>query len=122
MATHHPRPRILCPIALTHQPCPDAPSSPELRNLFKQIIMHIEEEGETWRKLINLQPSRKRRLNIRQPIRNRKGQLLHSRRPSLADMIATNTNGIPARHVTRPKLDRVYHQTHRRLWWKEKLL
>ena len=83
--------------------------------------MHVEEEGQARRKLIDLQSTFKGRFHIGQPIGKREGQFLHSSSTSLANMIATDTDGIPLRHIARTELDCIHHQPHRWLRREKKL-
>src|SRR5947207_13302066 len=83
--------------------------------------MDIEEEGETRCELIDLQTASERCLDVCQPIGDSKCQFLYSRCPGLTDVIATDTDRVPAWHITCTELDRIYDQTHRRFWRKEKL-
>ena len=60
-------------------------------------------------------------IDIGQTVGQRKGQLLHSSRARLADMVAADADGVPARHVARAELDGIRHQAHRWFWREEKL-
>ena len=72
--------------------------------------MHIKEEGQARRKFIDLEPAFKSCFDIGQTIGKRKGQLLHSRSPSLAYMVAANTDRVPQRHLPSAELDHVSHE------------
>ena len=122
MATHHPRARIFGPIAFAHKFSPQTPTGAELGNLLKEVIMHIKEEGQARRKFIDLEPAFKSCFDIGQTIGKRKGQLLHSRSPSLAYMVAANTDRVPPGHIARAELDCIDHQAHRWLRREKKLL
>ncbi len=73
MAAHQPGARILSPIAFAHQFGPQTPTSAKLGNLLKEVVMHVEEEGQARRKLIDLQSTFKGRFHIGQPIGKREG-------------------------------------------------
>src|SRR5260370_42301729 len=116
MATHHPGTRVFGSITLTHQSGPQSPSCTKFSNFLKEVIMHIEEEREAWGKFIDLQATYQCSIYIGQTISDGKGQFLHSGRSGLANMVAADTDGIPARHMARPELNSIYYQTHGRLW------
>jgi hypothetical protein len=59
-----------------HQPRPEPSSSPELRDLFKKIIMSIEEEAEPWCEVINRKPCLYRCVNVCDSVRYGEGNLL----------------------------------------------
>ena len=83
--------------------------------------MHIEEEGQSRRKLVDLQAAFERSIYIGQSIGNSEGQFLNGGSSRLANMVATDADGIPTRHMARAKLDGIRHQAHGRLRWEKKL-
>src|SRR5206468_8612555 len=109
------------PVAFAHQFGPQAATSSELGNLFKEVVMHVEEEGQTRGKLIDLEAAFERGIDIGQPIGDGEGKLLHGGSSCLADMVAANANGVPFWHIARAKLDGIDDQTHRWLRREEKL-
>src|SRR5690349_21254425 len=83
--------------------------------------MDIEEEGEARRKLIDRESTLEGSFDIVQPICQRKGEFLHSSSSGLANVIAADADGVPARHKACAKFDSIGYQTHRRFRWEEKL-
>src|SRR5438105_9624225 len=83
--------------------------------------MDIEEEGQARCKLVDLQAALECSVYIGQPVGNSEGQFLDSGGSRLANMVATDADGIPARHMACAKLDGIRHQAHGRLRWEEKL-
>src|SRR5438270_1949262 len=83
--------------------------------------MHIEEERKARRELVDLQAAFERSVYIGQSIGNGEGQFLDSGSSRLANMVATDADGIPTRHIARAKLDSIRHQAHRWLRREEKL-
>ena len=77
--------------------------------------MYVEKEGEARREFIDLHTAFQRGIHIGQSIGNGKRQFLYGRCPRLANMVATDANRIPARHIARAKLDGIGHQAQRGL-------
>src|SRR5687768_1905850 len=99
MATQHPGFFALGIKALTHHLGPDAPGRAELRYLFKEIIMRIEEEAQSRCELIYIEACFKAGLYILDAITQRKCQFLHGGRSRFANVIARDRDGIPLRHL-----------------------
>src|SRR5579863_937910 len=110
MAAHQQRARVLCSITFAHQFCPDAASSAEFSNLFKEVIMHIKEEREARREFIDLQATLQGRIDIGQAIGNREGEFLYRCCTRLADVVSTNTNRVPPGHIACAKLDSISYE------------
>src|SRR5579862_3729981 len=66
MTTHHPRARILRPVALLHQPGPQTAGGPKFGNLFKKVVMDIKEEGKARSEFVDLQATLKSSIYVGQ--------------------------------------------------------
>src|SRR5579864_1922394 len=99
MAAHHPGTGVLCAVAFAHEPGPEAASGAEFGDFFEEIVVYVEEEGETRSKLIDFETALKCSVNISKAVGDGEGQFLDSGRPRFADVIAADTDGVPTRHV-----------------------
>ena len=75
-AQHH-RAWVLRVEAFAHDVRPHATSSSELGDLFKQVVVAIEEEGQLSCECIDIQPGINGGLYITNSVRERKGDFLH---------------------------------------------
>ncbi len=57
MKTQLHRVRIFRAEALLHNSGPHAPGRAEFRDLFEKIIVHVEEEAQTFREVVDVQPA-----------------------------------------------------------------
>src|SRR6516225_7903363 len=105
MKPHQPSSRILCPEPVLHQPVPDLPRRTILRDLLKEIIMRIKEEAQPRPKLIHVQSTPPRPLDILHTVIDRKSQLLQRSRSCLANVISADRNRVKPRRELRPKLE-----------------
>src|SRR5690242_15377482 len=99
MKTQHHGTWILCMKAITHECSPHATCGTKFGNLFKQVVMTIKKEGKLTGKGIDIESSIECSLHIANGIGKCKSYLLHCRGPSLANVIATDANGVPARQM-----------------------
>ena len=111
---HPRRALVLGAVALGHQLVPDPPRRPELGDLLEEVAVAVEEEAEPRREVVDPQPACECRLDVGHPVGDRERQLLDRGRAGLADVVAADRDGVPARHLARPELDGVGHQPHRR--------
>src|SRR5688572_15405564 len=74
METHQPATRIFRAESLAHLSRPNASCRPHLGNFFKEIVVAIEEEANTWGKIINIKPPRQSPFHIFQAINQRESQ------------------------------------------------
>src|SRR5581483_7878763 len=99
MTAQHPGARIFCTVAFAHQACPQAATRPKLGDLLKEVVVHIEEEGEAWRELVDLESTLEGSFHIGQSIGQCKSKLLNGGGSCFTDMVTTNADGVPAGHV-----------------------
>ena len=78
------------------------------------MVVDIKKERQLRTKFVHVQPHLERRLDVRDAIRQGEGHLLHRRRARFADVIATDADGIPARHLLSSIGEDVGDQAHRR--------
>src|SRR5262245_48787274 len=117
METQHHRAWVLCMEAVPHDVGPHATRGSELGDFLKQIVMTIKEKRELPRETIHVQPCKKGRLHVRDRIREREGDLLHSGRASLANMVAADANCIPTWQILGTIAEDISDDTHRVLRW-----
>ena len=110
----HPGSGICRPEALFHDARPDFARGAIFGDFFEEVVVGIEKETEAGRKLVHAHARPRYPLHVFDPVAERKGQLLHSRRAGFADVIAADGYRVPTRHFTRPEDDRIHHQAHGR--------
>ncbi len=91
----HPGARVLSAKALAHDLCPHATGGAELGDLFQEIVVAVEEEGELLAKAVHVQPGVDGCLDIGDAVGEGEGDLLDSGRASLADVVARDADGVP---------------------------
>src|SRR5438105_4884910 len=96
----------------THPDRPDFSRNPSERDVF-YVESAIETERKPRRELIDRDTPSIQHLGVSETIRERVCSLLHRRRACLADVITTDRNRIPARHVRRCPFDHVAKKTER---------
>src|SRR5215213_2822235 len=97
MEAHHLRSRIPWRIALANELSPETPRGTKLGNFFEEIRMSREEKAHPRRDLIDAQSCAQRRLDVRQPVRDREGDLLRRGGACLPHVVARNGDRIPRR-------------------------
>jgi len=71
----------------------------ELGDLLQQIGVRVEEERDARREVVDRQAARARRLDVGDAVGQRERDLLHGVAARLANMIAADADGVPARHL-----------------------
>ena len=112
MSSQHPGLGVLGAVFFPHQAGPDAAGRAELGDLFEEIVVHVKEKRKPRGKVINLHTALEAFVDVTEPIRKRKSQLLDSRRPSLADMVSAHADGVPVRIMFCSVLDRIDDELH----------
>src|SRR5260370_19205787 len=100
---------------VAHDVCPHAAGGAELGYLFKQVIVAVEEEGESPCKSVYIESSIQGGLYVTNCIGKRESHLLDSRRACLAYMIATDADRIPAGHMRSAVTEHIGDDAHRML-------
>src|SRR5258708_35649296 len=98
MESHQPRTLILCAKRFPHLPGPDSPCCPQLGDLLKKVVMNIEEERQSRRKLVNIQAPLQCPTDVFQPISQGKSEFLCRRASGFSNVIAANAYRVPLRH------------------------
>src|SRR6185369_8814805 len=93
--------------AVAHDRRPQAARGAELRDLFEEIVVQVEEEGEPRSEGVDREPARGRRLDVGDAVREREGELLYGRRARLTDVVAADRHRVPARHLPGAEVDHV---------------
>ena len=86
--THLHRPRILRTEAFLHRPRPDDAGGAIFGDLFKEIVVGVEEERQPRDEFINIHPAINAVLHILDAVTQREGELLQRGRTGLADVVA----------------------------------
>jgi hypothetical protein len=74
--------------------------------------VRVEEERKPRRELVHVQPPRDCLLDVGEAVLEREGELLLGGGAGLADVVAGDGDGVPARHLPRAPLDHVAAQAH----------
>ena len=122
METHPLGAFVLCPETLLHLARPDAAGGAELGDFLEKVVVAVEEEGKSRRKLIDVQPPVLAPAHVFEPVRQRERELLDGCRTGLTDVVSRNADSVPAGHFAGTELDRVDDQPHGRFGRKDVLL
>ena len=114
MEAQQPRARIFGPKFLFHHPGPNSTGGAVFGNLFKEIVVSVEEEAEAGGKVVHVQPALDAPLDVFDAVDQGEGQLLRGSAARFPDVVAADADGIPAREFFGPKFDGVRHQAHTR--------
>src|SRR6187402_1718454 len=114
MKAQLPRARVhgLEPVA--HHPRPDPARGSKLGDLLEEVAMRIEEEGDSRREYVDIEPGLDRIVHVLDSVAQSKCQLLRRGRAGLADVIPAYGNRVPPGHMRRTERKDIRHQTHRR--------
>src|SRR5881409_3921346 len=99
MKTQHQRTWISRVKALAHDASPETTRGAILGNLFQQIIVRIEEERKSRRKVVYFQTGLHGRFDISNSISERECHLLDRGRAGFANVIAADRNRVPVGHL-----------------------
>ena len=102
-------------VGVAHLAGPDPARGAVLRDLLEEVDVGVEEEREARREGVDVEPALERRLDVREAVLEREGELLLRGRARLADVVAGDRDRVPARHPLGAPLDHVGDQAHRRL-------
>ncbi len=103
--------------SIAHGVCPDASCSAELGDFLEEVVVHIEEKAEARGKGIDVEPPLDRVFHIFHAVRKRESEFLGCGRTGFADVVATDRNGVPLRHVLGAIFDGVDDEFDARVWW-----
>jgi hypothetical protein len=102
--------------------CPDPPRRAVLRDLLEEVHVRVEEERESRREFVDLEPARERPFDVGEAVRKREGELLCGGRAGLADVVAGDRHRMHPRQLARAPLDHVGDEPQRRLRREDPLL
>ena len=88
----------------------------------KKSRWRVEEEGEARREVVDVEAALDRRLDVREPVRERERELLRRGRAGLTDVVPGDRDRMEERHLPRAELDHVDDEPHRRLGREDPLL
>ena len=100
--------------AVAHDLRPDAAGCTVFRDFFEHVVVRVPEEGETTRKIVDVEACLDGGIDVGDAVGNRKRDFLGSRGAGFADMIARDGNGVPLRHVLRAVCEDVGDEAHGR--------
>ena len=95
------------PESVAHEARPQAPGRAELRDLFQEVVMGVEEEREPLAKLVHVEARVDRRAHVGDGVREREGHFLHRGRTSLPDVIPADRDAVPVRQLVRTEREDV---------------
>ena len=108
------RARVRRAEAVAHDLRPEPARRAELRDLLEEVVVRVEEEGEPRAEVVGRQPRVDRGLRVGDPVREREGELLRSRRARLADVVPRDRDRVPARHPLGRVREEIRRDPHRR--------
>ena len=86
----------------------------EFGDLFQEIVVRVEEEGELGGKFIHIQPGLDGRLHVGDGIGQGESHFLHGGRAGLADVVAGDADRVPVRHFGLAVAEDIGDQAHGR--------
>jgi hypothetical protein len=104
---HAERLFVLGPVDVAHPSSPDAAGRPELRDLFEEVDVGVEEEREPLRERVHVQPALPAEFDVRESVGERECQLLRGGRARLPDVVAGHADRMELRHLALAELDEV---------------
>ena len=112
--TQLPRSFASCAEPIAHRLRPDPSRGAELRDLLEEVVMHVPEEAEPRREVVDVHPALHALLDVADAVGERERELLGGRRARLADVVAAHRNGVPLRRFRRAEAEDVGDDPHRR--------
>src|SRR5438874_13836610 len=109
MEAHQPSALVLCAKALFYYLTPNFAGCAVLCDLFKEIVMRVEEEAEPRAKFIHIESAAARPLNVLDTVIQSECQLLQCGRSRLADVITADRNRVESVREPGAVLERVNH-------------
>ena len=81
--------------AVAHDARPDAAGGAELGDLFEEVVVGVEEEGEPRREAVDVEPGVDGGLDVGDAVGEGEGDLLRGGRAGLAHVVAGDGDGVP---------------------------
>ena len=114
MEAQHPALVVARTELLAHDARPHAARGAELGDLFEEVVVRVEEEGQARCELIHRQTGFNGSACVGATVTESEGQLLRGARACFTDVIAADRDGVPLRNFLRAPRHQVGGQTHRR--------
>src|SRR5215813_7763583 len=99
--------------AVAHDARPDSSGSAILGNLFEEIVVGVEKEGNARHKFLDIEPCANSPVTILNAVAQRERQFLKRGRAGFANVIAADRNRVITGNMVGTKLKGVYYQLHR---------
>ena len=100
-------------VALAHQLGPQASRGAELRHLFEEVVVGVEEERQARRELVDRKPAFERAIDVAESVGEGERDFLRRGRTGLAHVVAGDRDRVPARDLAGAELDDVGDQAER---------
>jgi hypothetical protein len=111
--------RVFDPVAIQCDPVPKTHERPHLAQLFDEPDPGVAEERDASHHIGHALGLHVHRVEHRDRIRQRKGDLLNRRGSRLLEVVGADVDRIPSRNLIDGELDHVGRQPHRGLGWKD---
>src|SRR5215212_8536848 len=115
MKAHLERAFMTTAKAVLHFTGPNTPGRTILRNLFKEIVVCVKEEGYARHEAVYVQTCFNTPRHILDSVSQSEGEFLCGSGAGLADVIAAYGNRVVTRNTLGAELECIHHQLHRRL-------
>src|SRR5205085_10301480 len=97
MEAHEPGARVLRAEAVFGEAIPDLARGAVLGDLFEEIVVRVEEEGEPRAEFVNLQAAAQGPFHIFDAIVDGEGEFLERGRAGFTNVVAADGDGVEAR-------------------------
>ncbi len=114
MEAHEPGAGVFCAEAVFGQAIPDFARGAVLGDLFKEIVVRVEEETQPRAELVDVEAAAAGPLHVLDAVIDGEGQFLQGRGSGFADVVTADGNGVEARGELGAELEGVNHQAHAR--------
>ena len=115
VGAHEQRALVLRAVRVAHLARPDPAGRAQLRDLLEEVDLRVEEEGQPRRERVDVDAALDRLLHVGEAVLERERELLRRGRAGLADVVARDRDGVPARELLGGPLDHVAQQAHGRV-------
>ena len=97
VGAHEQRALVLRAVRVAHLARPDPAGGAQLRDLLEEVDLRVEEEGQPRGERVDVEAALDRLLDVGEAVLERERELLRRGRAGLADVVAGDRDGVPAR-------------------------